>query len=203
MCFSAEASFTASGVLLIAGIVSLKKVNQSSQIPFAVIPLVFAVQQFSEGMLWLSLKIPSLIYLQPSFTYLFLIFSHVAWPLLMPLSLVLLEKHRTRKKLLRVLLMMGIVLSIFLAICLTVYPVSSVIKCNHIHYDLGFPDWLKIIAAFIYFIVTIGAPFLSKMKGVWVIGFINLTAFIITNIWFKDNLISIWCFFCAILSISI
>jgi hypothetical protein len=203
MCFSAAASFTASGVLLVVGIFSLKKTADPKQIPFASIPLTFAVQQFCEGMLWLTLKNPSLLYLQSLFTYLFLVFAQVVWPTLVPLSLLLIEKHRTRKKLLRFLLAMGTLLSVYLAFCLSVYSVNSEIKCNYIHYELGFPASLRIGAACIYLIVTIGTPFASKMKGIWIIGFINLLAFITTNVWFKENLVSVWCFFAAVLSICI
>jgi hypothetical protein len=47
MCFSANASFGMGAVLMVAGIASVKKVNNLSQVIFAAIPLLFAVQQFS------------------------------------------------------------------------------------------------------------------------------------------------------------
>jgi hypothetical protein len=55
MCFSAGASFGASAVLGAIGIVTLTKAKTTDQIPFASIPLLFAVQQAVEGTLWIGL----------------------------------------------------------------------------------------------------------------------------------------------------
>ena len=55
MCFSAAASFTAGAVLTGIGVATLRKVEHPTYYLFASIPLLFAVQQFSEGVLWLTL----------------------------------------------------------------------------------------------------------------------------------------------------
>ncbi|MGZ5219533.1 MAG: hypothetical protein ACXWC7_05630, partial [Chitinophagaceae bacterium] len=72
MCFSAGASFGASALLGVIGAVTITKAKTIPQRLFATIPLVFAVQQLSEGMLWLSLKNPALEAGQSFFTYAFL-----------------------------------------------------------------------------------------------------------------------------------
>ena len=56
MCFSATASFGASAVLGAIGIIAVAKAKTKPQRLFATIPLIFAVQQLTEGLLWLSLK---------------------------------------------------------------------------------------------------------------------------------------------------
>lgn len=203
MCFSAEASFTASGVLLVAGIASLKKVSHPHQILFASIPLVFAVQQFSEGMLWLGLKSPDLAHLQIPFTYLFLVFAQVIWPMLVPISLFFLEKSKIRKRILLIISFLGIGVSAYLTYCLCSYPVNSIISCNYIRYELGFPKSLQPFFSVIYIVATIGSPFVSRIKWMWLIGLLNLAALIVTKLWFDQNLVSVWCFFAAILSASI
>ena len=55
MCFSANASFIAGATISAIGVVTLKKVKAPSQIVFASIPLIFGVQQLSEGVLWLTI----------------------------------------------------------------------------------------------------------------------------------------------------
>ena len=55
MCFSAEASFGASAILLTIGVISLNKSVNVPQKVLSCIPFIFGVQQFSEGILWLSL----------------------------------------------------------------------------------------------------------------------------------------------------
>ncbi len=58
MCFNANASFGASAVIGVIGILALRKVKNPSHYAFAGIPLLFAIQQFVEGVLWLALKQP-------------------------------------------------------------------------------------------------------------------------------------------------
>ena len=60
MCFSATASFTAGSVLSAVGIATIMKAERKSEVPFAMIPLLFGVQQFIEGVVWLTLRdVPS------------------------------------------------------------------------------------------------------------------------------------------------
>ena len=51
MCFSAEASFAAAAVLLPAGGVAMQRAARRNlnYLPIATLPLLFGLQQFSEG----------------------------------------------------------------------------------------------------------------------------------------------------------
>lgn len=49
MCFSAPVSFSAGAVLL-----GLGSAKRPRELPFAAIPLLFAIQQLSEGVIWLT-----------------------------------------------------------------------------------------------------------------------------------------------------
>src|SRR6187402_1838956 len=98
MCFSATASFGAAAVLGVVGGVAVTKAKTSPQKTFAAIPLIFAVQQLSEGLLWLSLKNDSLASSQSLLTYIFLFFAMAIWPFWIPFSVWLMEKDLKRKK---------------------------------------------------------------------------------------------------------
>ena len=91
MCFSASASFGAGIVLSVIGIASLKKVQHASQIPFAALPLIFAIQQFSEGILWLVLPNLEYLILRQVITYVFLFFAQIVWPVWVPFAILLLD----------------------------------------------------------------------------------------------------------------
>ena len=52
MCFSATASFSAGGVLLGLGMLTLKLASRPRELPFAAIPRLFAIQQLNEGVIW-------------------------------------------------------------------------------------------------------------------------------------------------------
>ena len=98
MCFSSTASFAAAAVLAAAGAVSLRKVQEPKQLIFASIPLLFSIQQLSEGFLWLALTNPVYAGMEKSSTLIFLVFAQILWPFHVPLAVFLLEKTGWRKR---------------------------------------------------------------------------------------------------------
>ena len=103
MCFSAGASFGASAILSVIGTAAIMKARTIPQGLFAGIPIIFSIQQLAEGMLWLSLKDPGLATWQPFFTYTFLIFAILFWPVWVPFTIYKLETDTKRRKALRIL----------------------------------------------------------------------------------------------------
>ena len=91
MCFSASASFGVGVVLSVIGVASIRKVESKAHIYFASIPIIFAIQQFSEAFLWLSLADPVDASLKTSTTYIFLFFAQVLWPIWVPFSVLKME----------------------------------------------------------------------------------------------------------------
>lgn len=75
MCFSASASFITSAVLFAGGVAAVKFSTNKRQLPFAIIPFIFSFQQFSEGILWLSLSIPEFTGYQITSMFTFLIIA--------------------------------------------------------------------------------------------------------------------------------
>jgi hypothetical protein len=205
MCFSAGASFGASIMLGSVGVLTLRKVKQTSQVPFAAIPLMFAVQQVAEGVLWIGLSDPDHTSWSHFPVYIFLMFAQIIWPAWIPFSILLLEKNRARRRLLAVMLAMGLTISTYLAYCLFVFDVSAEIRGEHIHYTLNFPIPLKLslLTSILYFIPTVISLFVSAEKRMWILGMAILLSFISTQVFFEDYVISVWCFFAAILSIVV
>jgi len=54
MCFSASASFIAGASLFAVGVATLKRARARAELPFAMIPLLFGIQQLTEGVIWLT-----------------------------------------------------------------------------------------------------------------------------------------------------
>ena len=75
MCFSTSASFAAGITLTVIGVASIKKVKDPSQFLFASIPFLFGVQQFAEGVLWLTIPNSELLTIKKIFTSIFLFFA--------------------------------------------------------------------------------------------------------------------------------
>lgn len=98
MCFSASASFIASASLGVLGVGALKSVHNRSQYAFAAIPFIFATQQFTEGIIWLSMTHPEYARHQEWSTMVYLLFAQVIWPIWLPLAFYFLKKTRPVKK---------------------------------------------------------------------------------------------------------
>jgi hypothetical protein len=122
MCFSATASFGVGVILTVIGVASLKKARHPTQVLFAAIPLIFAVQQISEGMLWLILPHPELLHFKKYITYSFLIFAQIIWPLWLSMAVLLLEKSKTRRLFQKILVGVGLLVSGYLTYCFNPLP---------------------------------------------------------------------------------
>src|SRR6516162_9297541 len=96
MCFSATASFGASIALTAIGVASVSKIQMRSQILFASIPILFAMQQLTEGFLWLTFTHPGHPVAQNFATYSFLFIAQIIWPTWVPLSIFYLMKPDER-----------------------------------------------------------------------------------------------------------
>ena len=200
MCFSPEASFAGGIIISAVGVATIKKVHKPSQIIFAAIPLFFGIQQIVEGSLWLTLLDQDYYYTQKISTYIFLIMADVLWPTMIPLSVLFMEENIKRKKMLRILLAMGITLSLYYAFCLLFFHVTPQIMGYHIQYDTGFPQSLSIAAFIVYLVVTITPLFISSIQRTHLLGILMFSSCLITAIFFTQYLTSVWCFFAAIIS---
>jgi hypothetical protein len=216
MCFSATASFGASAVLGVTGIIAVAKAKTNPQRLFATIPLIFALQQFTEGLLWLSLKNADMASWQSSLTYIYLVFAMAVWPLWVPLIIRLLEKDARSKRIMNVLVGIGAVVAICVVLVLSIYPVQAItpacLSCplsstpslnQHIHYQFSLPPIPKSLLvpfSVLYVMTTIIAPFISNIKKMKWLGIVFLASYLFAIILYSGFVISVWCFFAALLS---
>lgn len=203
MCFSANASFTAGTVLTVIGAVSVRKVKAPSQIFFASIPVLFAIQQFSEGFLWLSLTKPAFADLRTSMTFIFLFFAQVVWPFWVPFAVLKLKPKNERSVIGKLFLIAGSSVSLYLGYCLLNYPVNARIDEMHIAYDQLYPQSIAFICGIFYVLATVFPPFLAGIKRMWMLGLSILISYVITTIFYNDYLVSVWCFFASVISIAV
>jgi len=206
MCFSAGASFGASAVLSIIGAAAIIKARSVPQALFAGIPMIFSIQQLAEGMLWLSLKDPQNAAWQPFVTYTFLVFALVVWPIWIPFTIRRLEKDVKRKKILSLLLFTGMIVSAGTTCALLFYSVKVTPADHHLHYDLGIPagteNLLKLFTL-LYFATTIISTFVSSVKRMKWLGIVFLLSYMFTVIFYSGSIVSVWCYFAALLSIVV
>lgn len=203
MCFSSETSFTVSALLLITGIASIKKASTPKKFLFASIPLVFSIQQSVEGFIWLSLTSAGYAQWHLPGTYIFLWIALVVWPLWVPLSILFMEPDKKRRKTLSIITGLGVALSAYMMYALFLYPINSIVIGHHIHYDLLFPKDLRWFSSILYFLPTVLPPFVSSVDKTWILGALVFAANIISSIFFHDYVLSVWCFFAAVISVIV
>jgi heme/copper-type cytochrome/quinol oxidase subunit 4 len=203
MCFSAEASFAGSVVLSAIGVATVKKARVPEQRLFAVIPLLFGIQQFTEGVLWVTLRSGGHERLQNAAAQIFLITALVIWPVMIPLSIWLMEKVKQRRQVLTGIIVAGGIISLFYAFCLISYDVTPQISGFHIEYIDQFPYTLVNIAFWFYVASTVSPMFISSVKRMWLFGILITVSFVVTRIFFAQYLTSVWCFFAALISAAI
>jgi len=203
MCFSAGASFTAGAVISAIGVATIMNVRKPSQKLFAVIPLIFGIQQLTEGFVWLALQNPGHLTIQKISTYIFLVVADVLWPVIIPGSLLLMEENMKKRKALRIFLIAGAVLSLYYAICLINFRVTPEILNCHIYYGSAFIPALMIPAFLLYQVVTLIPLFISGVKGMRWLGLLMFLAVVVTVIFYIKNVTSVWCFFAAVISLVI
>jgi len=203
MCFSASASFGAGVLLTVVGVAAIRKTHHLSQKMFAGITFIFGIQQFAEGMLWLTLPNPDYVNLQRIFTAIFLFFAQILWPVWVPVAFLLLEKKSTRKTIQMVFAGAGLLTGAYLGFCLINYPVEARIEGHHITYFLDYPASLSTISMILYGLATVVPPFFSHIKRMWMIGVIFIVAYGVADFFFEQYVLSVWCFFAAIISVFI
>lgn len=98
---------------------------------------------------------------------------------------------------------MGTCISLYLLYCLVVYEVSAKIHAGHIQYKLNFPLAFAWISGVFYFAPTVLTLFASSFKRMWLLGIAILASFAVAKIFYEEHLISVWCFFAAVISIAI
>lgn len=200
MCFSASASLIAGTALSAVGVVTIKKTKKKADVPFAMIPLLFGVQQIVEGFVWLSFSWQSTI-LNAVTTYIFSLFAFVVWPIFVPFAIGSLETEPWRKKVLYVFQFIGIAVGGYLLYSHSLSAVTSTIVNKSIVYNNSHFYTYWVIG--FYFAATTVSCFFSSKRIINAFGILALIA-AYTAYWFYSvSFVSVWCFFAAIMSFVI
>lgn len=200
MCFSATASFVAGASLTVLGVATLKRSKNKSEVPFAMIPLLFGAQQLVEGVIWLTFS-HDLPLVKQSMTYLYSGFSHVLWPIYVPFAMGFLEATPWRKKVIFGFGAVGSVVGLFLLYLIVTRPVAAEVIGHHIVYVSTHFFELPVMA--LYVAATCISCFFSSHSFVRLFGGLQLISLVAAYMVDIMALFSVWCFFAAILSLLI
>lgn len=208
MCVSAEASFGLTGVLIPVGIYCLKSAAQRDRrlLPISALPLLFGIQQFCEGVVWIGLgrgdvKLTRLAALG------FLFFALTFWLFWIPFSSVFLEPRRKFKLYLGLCALLGLAggLILFVPIALNSADLQITLDHHSIRYDYADPPALALAPQefwHLLYVAVVAAPlFLSKNTTLLWFSTGLVVSAVISHVYFFYAFASIWCFFAALLSL--
>ena len=201
MCFSATASFSAGAVLLGVAALTLHAAKKPATSPrewlFAAIPLLFAIQQLIEGVIWLTFSADAAL-INSVMTHAYSFFSHVLWPLVVPAAVVLMEPAGWRRRVLFAFVAAGAAVAAYLLVVLVSFSVVSKPTGQHIEYVS--PHFFAAATMTLYLLSTAISPLLSTHRMVVVFGALALLSFGAAYAFYATWFISVWCFFAALLS---
>ena len=197
MCFSAEASFAASGVLAASSVAISRIPKEKASIPLSLFPAVFATHQFIEGIVWLNHDgvLPDVFLTGAVYAYALIAF--VLWPIFVPFSAYLLETGKRRRIIILICQAIGLWVGFALLLSFVRDPVQVSVDCCSLSYQVNAPDLL--IAPYL---VAVSLPFLaSSRKGMVLFGVAITASCAAAAIAASATTFpSVWCFFAAILS---
>jgi len=203
MCFSATASFTASAVLATVGVISLKKATDLRLVPLTLIPFIFSFQQLCEGIVWMSFQHHGLFGYRQAFGFLYLMIAQAIWPMFVPFSIWLAEKDRFRRYMLAFLSFVGLLIGLYLGFQISSYPFAITVNNHHLIYKPHVGNISSFNNGFLYFLATSIPPFLSSLRGMPLFGLLITASFVFSLVFFPGAVVSVWCFFAAVLSLCI
>lgn len=201
MCFSATANFVGSGVLAAVGVVTLTKVKHRRELLFASLPLLFAIHQFIEGFVWLSLD----GMLSPAVAHdmgaAFMLYAQGLLPFLLPLSVLLFESNATSRGRMLPFLVLGGATTLYILWALTAFPLQLSVIGNSIVYINQATN--NAAVALLYVIATCGSLFFSKIRMMVIFGAANLVILLVVMEVKRYAFTSLWCAYAAIASVII
>jgi hypothetical protein len=197
MCFSATASFTAGAALVAVGTVTVHRSHGRTELPLALVPLLFGVQQISEGVLWLTLT-RDLPVLQMWATNIFSFFSHAFWPIFVPFAILLVETSRRRRQALTVFVGLGLVVGLYLLVFLVQEPLTAAVQGRSIVYESAH-FYLGAVLV-LYLLATCVSGLFSSHRCINVFGLLAFVLAVAAYLVSARTFVSVWCFFAAALS---
>jgi hypothetical protein len=203
MCYSLEASVTASIGLAVAGggMVAKARAHDRRMLLFALFPLVFSVHQMMEGVVWYS-------WLHPfegdeAFRYLYTAIAFVVWPVLTPFAAAYAETNPERRRLWRMLGATGVILGVYLIVKLAFADGIEIAVVKH---SLAYTPMFErppLVVHFLYVVLTVAPLVFSERRGVVIFGCVVFATFFWALIENRPAWYSVWCLAAAVFSLII
>lgn len=197
MCFSLLASVSAGATLTVAGVATWRTAGQRSERPLALIPILFGVQQLTEGAVWWSLDHHEVAVTTVS-SFVYMLFSHVLWPCFVPFAVLRMEVVAWRRRVLTACLVLGVAVGLRLLYTMVGTPSIAQVTGSSLQYDRP-----SLVVIALYLLATCGGALFSSRRLLMIMGIAALGLALVTLWLYLAVFVSVWCFFSAILTVVI
>jgi len=197
--FFIVANFSLAGMLLVIGVLTLKKVSRPAELVFASLPLLFGLHQFTQGFVWLGLYhmiSPTALHIA---SMLFVFYAQAILPFWVPLAIRLLEPRSPRRQLISALVVVGGLLMAYVAWGLLRQPTQVFISHDSLVY-LN-PHTRHVWVALIYISTTCGSLILSRSVAIQLFGWLNLLGLLLVYLIANYAFTALWCLYAALVSV--
>ena len=203
MCVAPEVDLGAAIVIGAVGVDTIRHVARPGQIPLASLPLLFAVHQAVESVVWWGAQgdVPSR--LGDAAMWVYLVFALVVLPVLVPVALATDERDPDRRRIIAAFGLPGVATALVLLMQLIEGPVSVRPESLHLEYSIGL-DWGVLITG-CYVAATCGPLLASSAPRLRLFGIANLFCVLLLGYlnFGAGGIISLWCFWAAVVSVLI
>ena len=139
--------------------------------------------------------------LQQTMTYVYSGFSHTLWPMYVPFAMGAMEAVRWRRRAIFAFEAAGAAAGLYLLYYIVTRPVVAEVVGRHIVYVS--PHFYTGPVIVLYLAATCVSCFFSSHGFVRLFGVLALGSFLVAALVHQAALVSIWCFFAAVLSLVI
>jgi hypothetical protein len=201
MCFSATASFVGAGAIASIGIATLRLVREPKTVLFASVPMLFALHQFTEGLVWLGMDGT----LGPDGLHraflAFMVYAQGILPALMPAAVLLMEPAGSRRRIIALLTGFGLIVCAWDLYGLITLPSRAYVDHHSIAYRNAMTGnfWISCV----YIVATCGSLLASSHRVLRWYGVLNIIGLIVVEIVRAEVFASVWCVYAALLSMMI
>lgn len=209
MCYSAPVSFTASAALVVVGFIGVFFALKGNRrfLALNLMAFFYAIQQFSEGMLWLG----SPVFSPHVWGIVFLFFAFFVYPWYLAFGCYYISRKKPTKRAIAWVGILGLLYGAFLFGNVLMTPDLGLDQCRlHIFYNVqvfGYyhanSDLVNYVLIPIYVLLTCLPCFLSDRRYTSWIGWAILLSSVLCFTFYETYFISVWCFYAAVITIVI
>ena len=197
MCFSATASFVSAGVIGAVGAASLARTPDRRDLPIAALPLLFALHQCVEGVVWVAVNHHELA-LRYAAAHAYLIFAWGLVPALVPTAVALVEPRRWRRVVLWCAAALGVLVGVSLLAVAFTKPIDVHVHQHALVYEYHGPARTPVTVA--YIAASNASLFVSSHRMLKLFGGVLLVGMIASAFFRRHEFVSVWCAIAAVAS---